>query len=280
MKTAIITGANRGMGFEETKAVAAAGYRVIMACYCPSQSVAAMEQIKRETGNDQIEILPLDLANFQSVREFAHLVSQRFTHLDLLMNNAGTLETGLHTTVDGIERTVSVNYAGPFLLTHLLLPLMGEGSRIVNMASLVYAFGRIALPDLFTRGGKGSFNRLVAYSNSKLAMTLFSLGLAERLKDRGITVNAVDPGIVNTEIIRMQMFFDPLTDWFFRPFIRTPRQGADTAIRLLLEEEKAGVTGHFWRSNKPLKLGKKYREHPMMAQLWKETEQLVGLRGA
>ena len=265
------------MGFEETKAVAEAGYRVIMACYCPSQSQDAMEQIKRETGNDQIEILPLDLANFQSVRDFARMVGERFIHLDLLMNNAGTLETGRHITVDGIERTVSVNFAGPFLLTHLLLPLMGEGTRIVNMASLVYAFGRISLPELFTQGCKGAFNRLIVYSNSKLAMTLFSLRLAQRLKGRGITVNAVDPGVVNTEIIRMQMFFDPLTDWFFRPFIRTPRQGADTAIRLLLEEEKAGITGRFWRSNKALNLGSKYEQHPMMEQLWSETERIVGL---
>ena len=72
-------------------------------------------------------------------------------------------------------------------------------------------------------------------SNTKLAITLFTLDLARRVKGKGTTVNASDPGVVNTEIIRMQMFFDPLTDLFFRPFIRTPRQGADTAIRLLLD---------------------------------------------
>ncbi len=275
MKVAIITGADGGMGYEEAKAVALQGYHTIMACYCPKLAKKRCEQLIAETGSKEIEIIGINLADLASVRCFADEVKSRFDHIDLLMNNAGTMETGFHITVDGLERTVSVNYVGPYLLTRLLLPLMSEGSRIVNMASCVYCLGKLNFPQFFEKGRKGSFIRIPIYSNTKLAITLFTLELAERLKDKGITVNAADPGIVSTGIIRMQMFFDPITDLVFRPFIRTPRQGADTAIRLLLDEDKAGQTGTFNRSNRIINLGDKYVHHKQMKELWDKTEEIV-----
>ena len=275
-KVAIITGADSGMGFEETKAVAQQGYHVIMACFCPKKAQPICERLKRETGNELIEVIGIDLASLATVRHFADSMKERFPRIDLLMNNAGTMETGLHYTVDGLERTVSVNYVGPYLLTRLLLPLMSEGSRIVNMASCVYPLGRLRFPQFFERGMKGCWWRIFPYFNSKLAVVLFTLHLARQLANRGITVNAADPGVVNTNIIRMQMWFDPLTDIFFRPFIRTPRQGADTAIRLLLDEDKAGLSGFLWRSGKTVNLGKHYTEHPLMEPLWQHTEEIVG----
>ena len=281
-KLCIITGADGGMGAEETRALALAGYHVIMACYCPSKAIHVRDRLLAEIRAaapdieiPDIEVLGIDLANLASVRAFADTIKARFSRVDLLMNNAGTMETGRHLTVDGLERTVSVNYVGPYLLTRLLLPLMGAGSRIVNMASCVYCIGHLDFPDFFERGRKGSFWRIPVYSNTKLAITLFTLDLARRLQERGITVNAADPGIVSTEIIRMQMFFDPLTDLFFRPCIRTPRQGADTAIRLLLDPEKAGQTGTFNRSNRIVNLGDKYQHHRQMQELWDRTEEIV-----
>lgn len=275
MRTAIITGADGGMGYEETKAVAQAGYHVIMACYSPKLAEQKRLQLVKETGNQNIEIMGVDLANLSAVKAFADQVKMKVEHLDLLMNNAGTMETGLHITVDGLERTVSVNYVGPYLLTRLLLPIMGQGSRIVNMASCVYLLGKLNFPEFFLSGRKGSFWRIPVYSNTKLAITLFTMDLARRVKEKGITVNAADPGIVNTEIIRMQMFFDPLTDLIFRPCIRTPRQGADTAIHLLLDADKEGQTGTFNRSNQIVNVGKKYTEHRQMDELWSQTEEIV-----
>ena len=152
MKLAIITGADGGMGYEETKAVALKGYHTIMACYCPKRAEEKCAKLIQETGNSNIEIIGIDLANLASVRQFAEKVKSRFQRVDLLMNNAGTMETGYHYTVDGLERTISVNYVGPYLLSRLLLPLMGKGSRIVNMASLVYPLGRLNFPQFFERG--------------------------------------------------------------------------------------------------------------------------------
>lgn len=274
-RLAVITGADGGMGAEITRAVAQAGYRVIMASCRRQKAEAVRRTLMHDCRNLRIEVRKLDLASLASVAGFAETLLADAQPIDLLMNCAGTMETGLHITEDKLERTVSVNYVGPYLLTRKLLPLMHTGSRIVNMVSCTYAIGRLDFPDFFTRGRKGGFWRIPIYSNTKLALTLFTLDLAARVRNRGITVNAADPGIVSTDIITMHMWFDPLTDLLFRPFIRTPRQGADTAIRLLLDEDAGQRTGTFNASGRPKPLSKKYTRHPQMEELWQRTEDIV-----
>ncbi len=278
MKLAIITGADGGMGTEITRAVATAGYKVVMACRNAAAAETKRQMLARDTGNENIEVKEINLASLASVEAFANDMLGRGEPLTLLMNNAGTLETGLHITEDGLEQTVSVNYVGPYLLTRKLLPLMGKGSRIVNMVSCTYAIGTLDFPDFFTRGRRGGFWRIPIYSNTKLALTLFTIDLARRVKERGIVVNAADPGVVSTDIITMHLWFDPLTDIFFRPFIRKPRKGAATAISLLLDEETGKRTGTLNASCHEKKLSQKYTQHVQMGQLWEETEKLVQSR--
>lgn len=272
---AIITGADGGMGTEITRAVALAGYCVVMACYNAEKAEVKRRLLIEETGNADIMVMSIDLSLLASVNAFACRMLERGDKLDLLMNNAGTMETGLHTTEDGLERTVSVNYVGHYLLTRKLLPLMGKGSRIVNMVSCTYAIGKLDFPDFFIKGKKGCFWRIPVYSNTKLALTLFTFELSERLKERGVVVNAADPGIVSTDIITMHMWFDPLTDIFFRPFIRTPRQGAATAICLLLDEEAGKRTGTLNVSCRPKVLSERYTHHSQSQELWERTEEIV-----
>lgn len=274
-KLAVITGADGGMGTEIARAVALAGYRVVMACCNLEKAKMKKNQLIKDTGNRDIEVEFIDLASLASVAAFAEKICARGEKLTLLMNNAGTMETGRHYTEDGLERTVSVNYVGPYLLTRKLLPLMGVGSRVVNMVSCTYAIGRLDFPDFFYQGKKGSFWRIPVYSNTKLALTLFTLELADRVKERGIVVNAADPGIVSTDIITMHLWFDPLTDIFFRPFIRTPRQGAATAVGLLLDEEAGKRTGTLNASGHPVWLSKKYLPHVQQKELWNRTEEIV-----
>lgn len=274
-KLAIITGADGGMGTEITREVAKAGYRVIMACCNLAKAEAKRELLVKETGNPDVEVRYINLADLSTVAAFADCVLKEGAPVALLMNNAGTMETQRNITVDGIERTVSVNYVGPYLLTRKLLPLMGEGSRVINMVSCTYAIGRLDFPYFFEQGCKGSFWRIPIYSNTKFALTLFTLHLADLVKEQGIVVNCADPGIVSTDIITMHMWFDPLTDLIFRPFIRTPRQGADTAIRLLLGEEEGKRTGTLNLSGKPKCLSEKYTKHPQMHELWNRTETIV-----
>ena len=274
-KLAVITGADGGMGMEITRAVATAGYKVIMACRDPEIAEEKRQLIMRETGNIALEIVPVNLASLSSTASFANELLQRGEAITLLMNNAGTMETKRRITEDGLERTVSVNYVAPYLLTRKLLPLMGEGSRIVNMVSCTYAIGKLDFPDFFLRGKKGAFWRIPIYSNTKLALTLFTIALSKKVKEKGIIVNAADPGIVSTKIITMHMWFDPLTDLFFRPFIRTPRQGAATAISLLLDEDAGKRTGTLNVSCHPKQLSEKFFHHVQMKELWDKTEDIV-----
>ena len=274
-KLAVITGADGGMGMEITRAVATAGYKVIMACRDPEIAEEKRQLIMRETGNIALEIVPVNLASLSSTASFANELLQRGEAITLLMNNAGTMETRRCITEDGLERTVSVNYVAPYLLTRKLLPLMGKGSRIVNMVSCTYAIGKLHFPDFFLRGKKGAFWRIPIYSNTKLALTLFTIALSKKVKEKGIIVNAADPGIVSTKIITMHMWFDPLTDLFFRPFIRTPRQGAATAISLLLDEDAGKRTGTLNVSCHPKQLSEKFFHHVQMKELWDKTEDIV-----
>lgn len=115
------------MGREITRSVAQAGYRIIMACYNPSKAEIVRQRLIEETGNPNLEVMAIDLSSMRSVASFAGQILERNIPVSLLMNNAGTMETGFHVTADGFERTVSVNYVGPYLLTRKLVPCNGAG---------------------------------------------------------------------------------------------------------------------------------------------------------
>lgn len=277
-ETAIITGADGGMGQEITLALAKSGFRIIMACKEPKEALPVCERIKKDSGNEDIEVRKIDFTSLASVRAFAQEILSEGRSIHRLMNNAGLLTTRIRPTEDALEPIVSVNYVGPYLLTRLLLPLMHEGTRIVNTVSCTYAIGKIE-SEFFTKGRNGFFNRILVYANTKLALLLFTRELAARVREKGITVNASDPGVVSTNIIRMDAWFDPLTDIFFRPFIRTPLQGAATAIHLALSDKVEGESGQCYASCKLRKLSERIANHPMQGKLWDDTEALLHSRG-
>ncbi|MCD8167023.1 MAG: SDR family NAD(P)-dependent oxidoreductase [Bacteroides sp.] len=271
----IVTGAAGGIGTEIVRAVALAGYKTIMACQTLEKGEQKRDLLVWETGNPRIEVLWLDLASLVSVVAFTEEIIKRGEPVELLMNNAGTICPAFTSAEREIERTVCVNYVGPWLLTQRLVPLMGPGSRIVNMVSCTFPLGWVDIPRFFTHGRKGGFRKLSVYSNTKLALVLFTLELAERLAEKGITVNAADPGIVSTDMITMHRWYDPLADLFFRPFIRTPRKGAATTVGLLLEERYAGVSGKVCAGNRIKNSSARYKKAGLRKQLWEETERLV-----
>ncbi len=272
---AIVTGADGGMGRVITKALSQAGYSVIMACKEPNKTAYGIKaEIESECNNAIIEIEQINLLSLQSVRNFAERFIQKKRTLDLLMNNAGVLSTGFGTTENGFERTVSVNYVAPYLLTRLLLPVMQAGSRIVNTVSCTYAIGKIE-SDFFEKGRNGTFFRIPIYGNTKLALLLFTRELSSQLWSKGITVNAADPGIVNTKMITMEQWFDPLTDILFRPFIKTAEQGAATAIHLALSDNLNLVSGCCYANCKPKHLPSRIARHPQQKELWNETEHRI-----
>lgn len=212
-KIAVITGADGGMGTEITRALALAGHPIVMLCFDRERGEACCRRLAEETGNRSMTVKQVDLSSMPSVRKVTDEILAEGRPIGWLMNNAGTMATSFQRTDEGFERTVAVNYLAPFLLTNRLLPLMDKGTRIVCMVSCTYAIGK--LPDcFFTDGKEGAFWRIPIYSNTKLALWLFARELSKRVASRGILVNAADPGIVSTAIIRMDMWFDPLTDLF------------------------------------------------------------------
>ena len=272
-KIAIITGADGGMGQEHTRAVAMAGYEVVMACRNPKKAEPLCRQIQGETGG-RIQVLGLDLASFSSIYNFVDEIRRQYTHIDLLLNNAGTLLHHADQTEDGIERTVGVNYLGHYVLTRLLLPLIPEGSRIVSMVSLTIRFGKID-HDIFTPVDQEHFNRFTVYSDSKLALLYFTLDLAEELKDRNILVNCADPGIVSTNIIRQgNKVVDKLCDIFFRPIIYKPAKGASTMLYIALTPG-VDVTGKCFARKKPIRLRDKMINNPYRQALHEKTEEVI-----
>lgn len=271
---AIVTGADGGMGQVITLALAKEGYTVIMACKDPGKAAPVCERLRKESGNSRIEVRPLNLASLTSVNTFAEKILAEGHPVARLMNNAGVLTTPIRKTEDGIETIVSVNYVGPYLLTRRLLPLMHRGSRIVNTVSCTYAIGQIET-NFFSQGKNGRFSRIPVYGNTKLALLLFTRELAKRVEEKGITVNAADPGIVSTNMITMQAWFDPLTDILFRPFIKSPEQGAATAIHLALSDEMDGKSGCCYAGCKEKKLSPRILRHRMQSRLWADTEALL-----
>ena len=260
---------------EITRAVARAGYRIIMVCLDEVSGHEARDIIVRETGNEDIEVRQCDLSSLDEVRGLAEGIKATERGIDLLMNNAGTMQERRVRTADGFEKTVAVNYLAPVLLTERLLPLMHRGTRVVFMVSLSADWGSLTYPDFYASGRKGGYWRILVYSNTKLALSLHLLRLSRRLAERGIAVNGADPGIVSTAMIRMNMWFDCITDAIYRPIIRTPLEGADTAIHLLLSEEMEGLSGGIYHSRKRKKLGGKYSEE-RQEELWTHTVGLFG----
>ena len=200
-KTAIITGANTGIGLETAVDFAERNGRVILACRSKERGEAAIEQVKRRSGNNNVVFMQLDLASLDSVRNFATSVLDKEAHIDILVNNAGIMACPYMKTADGFEMQFGVNHLGHFLLTNLLLDRLKQApaARIVNVSALAYKIGKINFDDL---NSTQRYSSLAAYSQTKLANILFTRSLAKRLEGTRVTVNALHPGVIRTELGR------------------------------------------------------------------------------
>lgn len=267
---AIITGADGGMGQVHTRALAGKGYEVIMACYDIEAARPLRDRIQEETGGT-LHLMQVDLADLKSVVDFCDEVKSRHGSLKVLLNNAGVLSSKCRTSADNVEYTVAVNYLGHFTLTNLLLPIMGDGTRIVSMISIAYVLGRIR-PDFLKPKTKLNYNRFLSYGNSKLALYYFMLDASEKWKERGITFNAADPDIVSTNIIRLDnRVADKLCDIFFRPLINTPEQGAASMIAAATDPKFTGVTGKIIKKGEVVPHKKRFYNNARDRELLMET---------
>jgi NAD(P)-dependent dehydrogenase (short-subunit alcohol dehydrogenase family) len=273
-KVAIVTGANGGMGRVITETLAQSGFEVVMACRDLDKSIPVWQKISEKT-QANIHLIRLDLSSLESVLQFIHEIRTRFTHIDLLINNAGVMPSKALESDYGMEYTIGVNYFSPYLITTALTKMMPIGARVVNVSSLMYRYGKIT-PSVFDSLKGKHYSRFNAYANSKLALLFMGIDLSDTLQKQGITINVCEPGIVNTPILKMgNRLVDFLANLLFRPFIRSPKKGAETILYLALDESVAEKSGSFYSNKKVVKLPQKYFEGEERYLLRKLTQQYI-----
>ena len=271
-RTAIVTGANSGMGLATTEALSDRGATVIMLCRSEERGRAAIAALKKEKERD-LDLMVCDLGDYASIREFAGRVKEKYRQIDILVNNAGFISLDRQETKEGVERQFGINHLGHFLLTTQLLDLMKPGSRIVVVASGAHKVGRIHFDDINLRR---HFNVITAYSQSKLANVLFTRELARRLKKRRITVNCCHPGAVATNIgIDRETGFGKTITGLLKPFFQTPAEGARTAIYLSVSDEVRNITGGYFYRCRIAKSSKRSKSRKLAKRLFELSEKMV-----
>ena len=271
-KVAIVTGANSGMGMATARALLDEGATVIMLCRNEKRGREALAKLTSD-GNSRTYLILCDLGDYDSIRSFASQVKERFDRLDILVNNAGFISLKREETKEGLEKQFGINHIGHFLLTTELLDLMGDGTRIVNVASGAHKTGKIHFEDINLNKG---FNVFKAYSQSKLANVLFTRELARRVTGRGITVNCCHPGAVATNIgIDRDTGFGKTITGMLKPFFQTPEEGARTAVFLATDGSVKEITGEYFYKCRPAKSSKRSKDPELARRLYEFSETLV-----
>jgi NAD(P)-dependent dehydrogenase (short-subunit alcohol dehydrogenase family) len=277
-KTVLITGADGGIGSETTRGLAKKGATIVMACLDLNDARPVYEDIKRESGNEKMELMQINLASLSSVREFAEQFSQKYQKLDVLINNAGVFRWNREETEEGFERTMGINHLGHFLLTNLLLPILTQTpvARILTVSSNAYFKGKIDLNDLHL---KKKYKGVNAYDASKLAVVLFTQELSERLKDADITVNALHPGHAATNIWNMWpgKWYQALLFKILKMLMRPTVEAAQNSIFLASSDEVKGITGKFFDNKKTKEVAANAKDVQLQKGLWELSEKLIGL---
>lgn len=281
-RVAIVTGANSGIGYETSRALAEKGAEVIMACRNMEKGQAAFDEIQAVHPNAKLELMALDLSNLNSVRDFAAVFKAKYERLDLLINNAGVMRIPeLSKTTDGFEMQFGTNHLGHFTLTGLVLSTLMATSdaRVVNVSSMAHRFGKIDFDNL---NAEQSYSPSGAYGQSKLANLLFTYELQRKLESAQSHVDAVaaHPGWTATNLqIHSSVYL------FLNPFLA---QGIDMgALPTLYAATASGVQGSEYfgpegfmeirgypkkvQSNKPS------YDRNVAAKLWDVSEQLTGV---
>lgn len=263
---ALVTGANGGIGRILCTELVRSGFRVILSFRKSDRSLAFYNQMLQEYGRERVGSLEMDLSSVTSIKKASQHLLEKETRLDVLINNAGMLGHKRENTKEGYEMHNMVNCLGPMLFTYMLRPLLKPGSRVVTTVSVVLYSGSI--PEFFPYPPI-RYNRFRQYACSKLALTLLCLRLSELWEKDGITVNMVDPGVVDTPIINIHKWIDPLADVLFRPLIRTPEQGAATSLYLATHADLEGVTGGIYKDMTVRNLPERVRSYPQAENVWR-----------
>jgi NAD(P)-dependent dehydrogenase (short-subunit alcohol dehydrogenase family) len=276
-KVVLITGGTSGIGKAAATALAGMGATVVITGRNEERGKRALQEIREESGNEGVELILADLTVQDEVRRLAEELRERHNQLEVLVNNAGLVLSERTETPDGIETQLAINHLAPFLLTNLLLDLLKESapSRIVTVSSDAHRWAKIDLDDLQSRK---RYRGMQVYGKTKLANIMFTYELAERLEGTGVTANCMHPGGVNTNFGNNQGGPMNLLFRLFKPFMRSPEQGADTLIYLASSPEVEGMTGKYLADRKVKAASDAAYDETTRKRLWEASEELTGLK--
>jgi retinol dehydrogenase 12 len=277
-KHVAITGPTAGIGRSTSLELARRGAQLTLFCRSREKGHALQQEIV-SAGGLQPAIIVIDMANLSSVRRAGEEFLAGNKSLNVLLNNAGCINTSRKVAVDGYEGTLAVNHFAPFLLTGLLLPplLQTPGARIVNVSSNAHAFVKaMGFEDM---QATKSYKIFREYGRSKLANILFTRSLAKRLKRQDVTVNCLHPGGVATSLgTQNHGFLSKNLPRLLKPFFRSPEQGAQTSIYLCCSDEVAGISGEYFFNCKRIKPKPWARDDAAADRLWAYTEQCLDFK--
>ena len=276
VKTAIVTGANSGIGLETARGLASSGFRTVLLCRNPERAEAARADIAASVPGAEPEVVLCDLGRQAEVRRAASEIEARLDRLDVLVNNAA-LTVRRKEQIDGIDTMLAVNHLGPFLLTNLLLPLLERSapSRVVTVASDAHKFGKVRIDDLqCERRGYGFFG-MRRYGETKGMNILFTRELARRLEGTGVTANCLHPGGVRTNLGNPPKPVLAVVGLV----LKSPEEGARTSLACALDPAYAEVSGSYFVRSKPAdgRLGAQVRDDALAKELWDRSAELVGI---
>ncbi len=275
-KVVLITGGTSGIGQAAAMALAGMGAEVVVSGRNKERGEAAVGEIRRQSGSEKVSLMLADLAVQAEVRGLADEFRERHDRLDVLVNNAGLIQSKRTETPDGIELTLAVNHLAPFLLTNLLLDLLKRSapSRIITVSSEARRGAELDFDDLQSRRRYRAFP---VYGMTKLANILFTYELAERLRGTGVVANCLHPGGVNTNFGHNNRSIGILLFRAFKPFMRTPEHGADTIVYLASSREVDGVSGKYLMDRKEDSRAQP-RDEALQKRLWEVSEELTDLK--
>lgn len=244
-RVCLVTGATNGIGKVTAQALAHMGATVVIVGRNATRTTQLVNEIRAASGNQHVDSLLADLSSQQEIRRLASEFKSKYSHLHVLLNNAGAVFMQHQLSVDGIEMTFALNHLAYFLLTNLLLDTLKASApaRIINVSSGAHTTGRIEFDNL--QGERGYSPRV--YENSKLANILFTTELARRLEGSGVTVNALHPGFTATGFAKNNGRVMATVVSLFAPLVaRSPAKGAQTSIHLASSPRVEGITGKYF----------------------------------
>ena len=276
-KTVVISGATNGIGKAAAIELSKERSKLIFTYRNKSLAKDLLAEIKDLSPDTQVHSVYCDFSNQDSIKKCAEEINEMCENIDVLINNAGVVNTSYHETSDGIENTFAVNHLGYFLFTNLLLhKLKGESeTRIINVSSAAHSFVKeIQWQDI---NFKNNFKQgLRCYGQSKLANLLFTRYLAIKLSTENITVNAIHPGGVNTSLgSQNKVWYSKPLRLILRPFFRSPLKGAESIIYLATKQDD-GVTGEYFVDSKIHKSSSYSKNLEEAHKLWSLSEEMVG----